>query len=239
MGGAYRGLAEDHGAIDYNPAGIQQRDQYSVELLYENRDEPDRQLFRGSIIDTLTSPKLGMAFSYSYQNNHTTDQKFQLLFAAKISSVSVGTTLRYASVRHGESEWTNDTGILWKPFDPWLSLGIVGHNLAKVEEVSGFPRQYAIGLASHPSNRLLLTGDFVWEPESPTEKEIRGHLGVELTLVERLPIRAGYIFDEINAKEFVTAGAGILSPRFQLQYGVEFERGSRNQTQSVSISIPF
>jgi hypothetical protein len=239
MGEAFRGLADDHGAIDYNPAGLKQSTLYSMEFLYQSQEESDSQIFRGSVIDTLTLPQLGMGFSFSHEENDFTHQKVQIAAATEIASLLFGATLRYVDDKEGGSDWTQDTGILFKPLGPLLGIGVVGHNLAKVDDVSGFPRQYALGLASKLSDRLQLTGDLVWEPESLTEEHWNGHLGGELTLAQVFPIRMGYIFDETHSQRWFTAGLGMLSPKFVLQYGFQTETDSNNQTHSLSLSVPF
>ncbi len=238
MGGAFRGLADDHGAIDYNPAGIKQAAVYSLEFLYENAHSPDSQTFRGSIIDTLTLPQLGMGFSFSHEENDFVQQKIQLALAGKISFAYVGTTLRHVSLRNQASAWTNDVGLLVKPLDRWLSMGLVGHNFAKVDKIPDFPRQYALGLSSQLSDKLHLTGDLIWEPESISKREINEGIGLEFLLSPTFPIRMGYLWDEIHFQRFFTAGFGWMAPRFVLQYGMQLETDSNHLIHSLCLSVP-
>ncbi|RMD99616.1 MAG: hypothetical protein D6812_11195 [Deltaproteobacteria bacterium] len=73
MGGAFRAVADDNGAIEYNPAGLAQQKGYDIEAVYFFGSPGETSLGHGSIVDGSTNPSVTAGLSVSYGDLPVTD----------------------------------------------------------------------------------------------------------------------------------------------------------------------
>lgn len=120
LGEAYRALADDNSAIDYNPAGISQKKAYSIELSYRLANPDTCHLFHGSITDTITNDTIGAGLSFEYGNFPSKDEieeskktmQIKLGLSKEIwEELYFGLTTEYIQIKGSKSYMTITEGI--------------------------------------------------------------------------------------------------------------------------------
>jgi hypothetical protein len=140
---------------------------------------------------------------------------------------------------------TFDFGITLRLIDQ-LRIGIVGQNLWP--QGHELPIRLGLGLAYRLGERLLLAGDAVINftgsedcvtieldrcTETTRRTTTRFGLGAEYSILGRVPIRAGYTYDNTMGTQAVTGGIGYMhpSPSFALDFG--FRQRVDNGSETV------
>ncbi|MCS6912882.1 MAG: hypothetical protein RMK29_05270 [Myxococcales bacterium] len=125
-----------------------------------------------------------------------------------------------------------DVGITVRVLDR-LTLGLVGQNLwgHGVEQ----PTMLGSGLATWLTHRLTIAADVLINftgyqncvgPDSDPCQEVHNRTvvraggGLEYSVADRLPLRAGYLYDSHTNGHHVSAGLGYFNPRFAFDLGM-------------------
>lgn len=122
MAGAFRALADDNGAMDYNPAGLAMQEFYNIEASYILSSPADADMFNISIADNTSNKYLagGFAFTYGDLSERYYAKKrlmeMKLAFAQHFKrTLSWGLTGKLVSLTKGEKETAVDVGIPYIP----------------------------------------------------------------------------------------------------------------------------
>jgi len=219
MGGSYRAVADDYGAVLLNPAGITQFPRYSIVAAYNYTSPSGADLLASSIVDSKTS-SLGAGIIYIYRNENSMRKSEQeLAFAVAqeyMKSFHIGFTTHYLWREDQEDGWRVDAATLISPI-PYISVGVIGKNLVRVEDDQ---REIDFGFASR-IHMLTVAFDIIWVPEDE-ESPLGYHLGGEIIVRGEIGLRGGYAFKRAG-QDWYGLGLSWYVPRGSLSYA--FRRG--------------
>ncbi len=246
MGGAFRAVADDNSALNFNPGGLTQSIKYSVEALYywsELSEEFPKKTYHISIVDTKTSG-IGGGFSFTREKLSQGGRKDSFIVALAEqyrSYLHIGISAKYFRLEgtDNDSFFAGDIGIIIKPWQQYLSVGIVSHNLFATGSEDTYP-QLGLGLATHLSNAITLAADTIKDLDSNGKANFQYNFGGEVLMREQLGLRGGYSRDQHSAGNYYSLGLGWYAPRLTINYGFQQGLGDLNlRAQSVSFIIYF
>lgn len=144
-----------------------------------------------------------------------------------------------------------DIGLTIRALDR-LSIGLVGQNLWG--HGTEMPTTLGAGLAFQFSQRLTVAADVLLnftgyqtcegtaekdpcntrqDPAQPTPSNrtvVRAGGGVEYVIADKVPLRAGYMFDSLQNSSHISAGLGYQSPRFGIDAALRQRLAGGNET---------
>jgi len=246
MGGALRAAGNGTTAPYMNPAGMAMTRVYHIEAQAQVTPEYGRQVYGGTIVDSVTSRLAGgLGVQGGFLDPDGIDRSFidvRIALAYALSDAfSIGLGGRYMKVVEdglGPLGDSKASGGLTDPdggrfalanvptFDAGFAvrlgeivrLGIAGQNLSYPND-GIMPTTFGGGVA-------VATEDFTIEADGLADftsyEEIapRAMLGGELLLADSVPIRGGYRFDGGAASHAVSAGVGYLGREFSIEGAV-------------------
>ena len=112
---------------------------------------------------------------------------------------------------------TLDAGVTVRPV-PEFKISVVGHNLTN-PDTALLPLMGAIAFG-FTSSDFSLGADAVLESRTYDTSNIRIQGGGEVLIADRVPVRAGYRFDQGFEGHAITAGLGYLDQKFGIDVGV-------------------
>jgi hypothetical protein len=237
------GVAQGNEAIWINPASLAARRRYSAEAstLFDRRgaDTTDR-FFGASVVDSTSGP---IAAAVGYQ------RAGEGLYSGNIwaSGVSgellpkfyVGVVGKYFSLQGPQKvrAATADAGVFWQVAD-FISVGAAGYNLVPIAKDLVAPMGVGAGIAIGSDRLFQVTGD--WRADfdrgaltSPagtpaaTGTKNRYGFGAEALLGNLVPVRAGFLIDEVLDTRWWSVGAGLVSKN-----GIALDVGYRQSLDS-------
>ncbi|MDI6734701.1 MAG: UPF0164 family protein [bacterium] len=217
MGGAFTALADDAGAIFYNPAGLAQITLQEVTCL---RTHPfDMSELEQNLITYLQpTQKGGRGFSYLQFTDSDSYKETQLLFSASTfisKNLCLGVSLKQMGLKidgYGDtSKFGIDAGGLYE-ISPKIKIGIVGFNLNHPLDTE---KSYNVGLCIRPILNLLITIDV--EKTERFNSEIK--FGQEIWITNNLCLRVGLKKHTLTQP---TLGLGILTGTSEFDYSCVF-----------------
>lgn len=242
MGGAFRGLGLDAQAVDGNPAAMSAFQRYQLELSGA-WDIGNKYAFGNlSVLDSKTQ-RVAVGVSYHLVSFGIGEYRR----TAHLSTVAFGLPLLGdwlhlgLSTRHlvmtGAAQAnaiTADAGLLFK-LGPGLHLSASGHNLLDIHhpEMSRyyvFSGGWAAGLAA-------LGVDVRLDMKTPPAPQLVYSVGGEYILGEGLPIRAGYAYDTLVRRHYVSAGIGIIAEGGGLDLGYRQEIGGLGRMLALTFRL--
>lgn len=245
LGGSGHGLSSSTSGIFVNPAAMGQTRSYHVDssVLYD--PSIDRWAFGGAVADT-TRSRFGAGMAYTFntigggENPHESHE-FRLSVSANLAeSISLGVTGRYidyggrvtANGRLGTKYEgvTVDVGLLFRPVR-MFSIGVTGYSLSDPDTATS-PLALGTGIGFFPIENLAINADAFIDFGTFDTARVRWSGGAEL-LVQRVPIRIGYTYDDTrlrNAVHLVTAGVGYIDQRFGVEAAMRQEVSGGSQT---------
>jgi hypothetical protein len=231
---ASTGIAAANEAIYVNPAAVAARKRYSVEAgAYADRRgaATTSRFYGGSVADSVSSNVAG-EFAYvrsdegAYQGNAWNGalagpiaQGFYLGLAAKYLSMSGPSRVSAA---------TADAGLFWQ-VAPYVSLGAAGYNLVPIGNDAVAPLGVAAGFGVGSDRSFQVTGDWRADLDRSRTTKNRWSVGAELLLGELVPVRAGWMRDEILGGSWWSAGAGFVT-----RAGIALDLGYRQSLDDPS-----
>lgn len=228
MGGAHVAIANDNGAMFFNPAGISWGAKYSIELGYAYSFDLHSHSPFLSIVDSKSS-KVGGGLEVSYLNSRITDagtgeemvrNGYDVRFALSYpltDRIFFGVMNKLVTRRldpRGVMEPKNDdlgpddykkyavdAGLL-VAFSDSISFGLTGRNLTLPREPD-MPTDVRAGIGVGVGGIVLGTVDYVMDFTTANRVTHSVHAGAEVFLFGALALRAGY---ELNGAEPDGAG---------------------------------
>lgn len=213
MGGAYRGMGYGTESVSGNPAMISMYRRYQLEL-GGAWDIPNGFGFGGlSIVDSATSE---LAYGQSYTlvtfdspYGRSTAHLNSTAIAYPIADwLHLGVSARYQLIYgpYATNSITMNAGAAVRLFDRWI-LGFSGHNL--IDVASPLVNRY-FALATSAAFGLF-TPSFEWRMDFNARfPRWAWAVGVEWIAGEVVPIRAGFVWDNITGTKYVSGGLGFF-----------------------------
>lgn len=239
LGGQAIAAATSTAALYSNPAAMGLSRVYHVDSTFLYDPTVERYALGGAIVDSTRA--VGMGLSYVYGNtglesrdNHDLRLSLGILLT---EGVSLGATVRY--MNYGGAASTNttlgpsyggvtvDVGVAVRPWS-FISLGAVAYSITN-PDTSQAPLTIGGGVALNPLDSLTLVFDTTWDMRSYDAPRMRMSGGAELML-SRIPLRAGYIWDEGRGTQAATVGAGYIGDGFGIEGSLRQEVVGGNQT---------
>ncbi len=246
-GGA--GLVAANDGLFTNPAATAARKRYSMETLFavDRRGGADAGRYLGaSVVDSLSSP---VAASFAWVRPLEGYQGGNLLIVGLAGPVGeklyLGAQGRYLALREEQPDGstrkvsvvTADAGLFWEAAD-FVSLGVAGFNLIPTGHEQTAPRSLAAGLALGSDTSVKLTAD--WRADFDRVRDAAGRArttnrygaGVEVFLGNMVPLRAGWLKDDVLDTSWWSAGAGLVTAG-----GVALDLGYRQSLDDADVRV--
>ncbi len=259
VSGALRSTSSSTSALFANPANMALTQVYHVGGFAQIFPEAGKQLFGAAVVDSLLSSTGlagGLSAAWSQQDpgnlgRQWTDLRFGL--ALPIPEVLyVGASGRYVALKQdgvgplGASlasgglpnqaileTVTLDAGVTLRPI-PELVIALVGQNLTS-PDATLFPLMGGLS-AGYLTGDVSVGADVVLETELVSKPRVRAQVGGEVLLAERVPVRAGYRYDQALDSHAVSLGVGYTDPKFSIDLGA---RRSLVGPEYTSVTLGF
>lgn len=263
MGGAERATATNVDALFLNPAGMSMVKHYVVEGDYSYNQAGNDHRPTASLIDsdtTVVAAGSSYNFERRFNSGYLTLHRVHFALSYAISIISIGVGVKYQNATrpvpppsgtkavdysliptpvNNYSGVTGDIGVVVTPIQQ-LSLAAIGYNLIPTGKGGHefAPLAFGAGAAAHLFSALELDADAVVDFHSLLSKQIRLHFGGEYTIVNIVPVRAGFIVDRIGGDNFWSIGAGYTHPRFGIDVGFRQAVAlPKNRTFSIGFHV--
>lgn len=245
MGESLRAAATGALAITQNPAGIALSKTYVLEGDYGYRPDDHTNVEMVSVCDSVTA-RVGACLSYNHLSSDFTTNgqgdrsrhEFGLTVGVPLGdNLTLGTTTRYvtyseeppATVASNNSHdgFILDVGMTYRLLST-LNIGVAAYNLTGGDDAN-YARALGFGMAFNLTSSLLLAADGRYD--FGTDNGRYGG-GVEYMFSgadgqQGVPVRAGYVYDELLKASYVTGGIGLATPR------VGIDVGARKQVDGI------
>lgn len=247
MGGAVQAYGGSTTAVLANPANLYAFRSYALEGLAAFTPEAGRQSYGGAVADSTGPLAGGFAGTWSQMDpdglkRRWTDLRLSLAYALGNTGITLGATGRYLRVSQNIAAGPLGASLAsgGTPDDPMFSeltfdagaaialgerfrAGVTGRNLtAPGTALAPLALVGGVGYSSGATRPGDLTLEVNGMADFTTRSSTRGRVmaGGEVLVHERVPVRAGYRYDDVTKTHAVSAGAGYVDPRFSLDVGV-------------------
>jgi hypothetical protein len=229
------GAASGNDGIYLNPGALAARKRYSIEasLLVDRRgaDTTDR-FIGGSIADSLSAPVTAAVAYARVQEGAYEGNVWNLAFAGPIhDKLFLGVSGKWISAKglDNVSAATGDAGLFFQVSD-WVSIGAAGYNLVPIGNEEVAPRGAGAGIALGNDRTVQVTADWRTDFDRvPGKSTNRYAAGAEVLLGRLVPVRAGWMRDEVLDTSWWSAGVGFVT-----QGGVAVDIGYRQSFDDSS-----
>ncbi|MBI2890955.1 MAG: hypothetical protein HYY13_09255 [Nitrospirae bacterium] len=247
-------VADDNGAVFFNPAGMSQWERYATAFTFNMTPDRERE-FVGSIVDTITQPVgAGVAYVRHYELDES-DRPGRDLHRGHLAlsylvyeGVSIGAAAKYLRMKDDKQDDLvkdgvgADAGVLYSPFE-WGSVGFAGYNLVEIPGI--LPegrREIAAGAALRGSSYVLATGQVRERPPDNTISEWSAAL--QATAFDIFDFRGGYRHQvgEGDAPDQKSLAFGFAwnAPKLTLAWGAQKQLESpKSLSHSLMIDVHF
>ncbi len=241
-------LVQANDGLLSNPGSVAARRRYSVESLFavDRRGGSNAGRYLGlSVVDALSGP-VAASFAWVHPMEGFQDGNLFLVgLAGKVGEgLYLGAQGRYLAIREdlaagGQekvSVVTADAGLLWEVSE-LISVGVAGFNLVPTGHERSAPRSMAAGLAIGSDTSFRLVGD--WRADFD-RNEVGGKpattnrysVGVEAFLGNMVPVRAGWLKDEVLKTSWWSGGVGLVTAS-----GVAIDVGYRQSLDRSDVRV--
>jgi hypothetical protein len=249
MGGAGRADARGNEGPLLNPAGMSLARIFTLEGGYQLITRDGGHLVHASVVDSRTSDwNLAGGLYYTYKTASPAGvprlsghEAGLALSIPLLSRVMVGATGKYFHVSGGAPEadgaakhqgFTLDAGLVVRAASV-LTVGVAGYNLRNLSTASA-PVALGYGVAVNPAPTLVLVADVVHDFTAGDDTrgvEVSAGGGAELSLAQRVTLRAGGGRDGRSRRGFITAGVAAAFELGAIDAGVRQDvSGGAKQT---------
>ncbi len=239
VGDAVRASAWGPAAIYANPAGLVRVSVLLVEAAYSYLDGKDGHNLGLSLVDAKTNPDVALGVAYNYfttapdgRDRDGNQVRIALAtgYRAEGFSLFAGVGARWLGLTLGKDDgddgvaetddvdtWTADVGLILE-VDGRIRFGVVGQNLVDTRTPEA-PRLLGFGL-SFVFDQLEVLGNLDLDISGDAERAVSTWgFGADLTLVDVVHLRAGFVRDEVFAAERLTFGLGWSSDAVAVDLG--------------------
>lgn len=215
---ASTGVAASNEGVWVNPASVAARKRYSLETdAFVDRRGADTtaRYYGGSVVDSLSAPvAVGISYMRADEGPYTGNAWWGTVAGPIAQGLYLGVTGKYLSFKGqpaNVSAATVDAGIFWA-VAPKLSLGFAGYNLVSIDAPGVAPLGYGAGVALGDDRSLQVTADWRTDQDRVLNKTAnRWSAGAEVLLGDLVPVRAGWMRDEILGGSWWSVGAGLVT----------------------------
>ncbi|BDG02181.1 hypothetical protein [Anaeromyxobacter oryzae] len=237
------GVAQGNDGIYVNPAALAARKRYSVDgsVLFDRRGATTvDQFFGGSVVDSTSGPMTAaVAYARSGEGLYQGNLWTSAIAGPLVEKFLVGVAGKYYSL-HGPqpvNAATLDAGIFWQAAD-YVSIGATGYNLIPIAKDLVAPMGVGAGLAIGSEQLFQVTAD--WRADFDRGQVASGGtgkggtknrygFGAELLLGSLVPVRGGFLIDEVLDTKWWSVGTGLVS-----RSGIALDVGYRQSVDSKS-----
>jgi hypothetical protein len=235
MGETLRAAASGALSTTLNPAGVALVKNYVIEGSYMYRPSDHSNVEAISLCDSVTT-RIAACLYYNHISASPDDDPTgdgRTLHEGGITmamplgeSFSLGITQKYVDYTDPVSENSHsgfgmDAGLIFKLM-PTLNVAGVVYNIYGNDQAR-FARALGGGVAFN-AGKLLLAADMRWNTETSAG---RYGAGAEYMFggdnSQGIPVRAGYVYDDLLGAQYVTAGLGYVSQRVAVDVGMRKE----------------
>jgi hypothetical protein len=237
------GAAGGNDSMYLNPASIAARKRYAVEglALFDRRGGTTVDRFLGgSVVDSQTS-EVAAGFSYLraqrglYEGNvfhgslgGAIAHGLWIGVGGKYFSVDLQDSARGGTLRDSSSAVTADAGLLWQVTE-YVSIGGAGYNLVPIANEAIAPMGAGAGIAIGSDTSFQVTADWRGDFDRADKTRNRYSVGAEALLLRLIPVRAGWMKDEVLDTSWWSAGIGLVTAQ-----GVALDVGYRQSIPDPS-----
>lgn len=227
------GAASGNEGLYVNPGAIAARRRYAIEggaYLDRRGAETADRFFGGSIVDSESSPVTAGVSYQRAQRGPYTGNLFHVALAGPLAEgVFLGVSGKYLSLDGptvallpfgdpaarpvepgGVKAITADAGLLWQ-VSQYVSFGAAGYNLVPIGNEIVAPAGMGAGLAVGSDRTLQVTADWRTSFDAPAGRANRWSAGAEALLFDVVPVRAGWMKDDLLDTSWWSAGVGLVS----------------------------
>jgi hypothetical protein len=228
------GTAAGNDGIYVNPAALAARQRYSIEagVLVDRRGSATTgEFFGGSVVDSKTSQfTAGASYLRSQEGAYTGGITHVAVAGTLAERFYLGISGKYLSLKGASnvSAATGDAGIFWEVAD-LVSVGVTGYNLVPIGNDAAAPTGAGAGIAIGNDRSVQVTGDWRADFDRLGKTANRWAVGVEALLGNLVPVRAGWMQDEVLDTTWWSIGAGLVT-----KSGVALDVGYRQSIPDPS-----
>lgn len=228
------GTAAGNDGLYVNPGAIAARRRYALEtgiLLDRRGAETVDRFLGGSIVDSESSPvTAGVSFLRAQKGLHTGNVVHFALAGPIAEKFYLGVGGKYLSLSgpRNVSAVTVDAGVFWQVAE-LVSVGIAGYDLVPVNDDVAAPMGAGAGIALGSDRSFQLTGDWRADFDRLGKTTNRYAAGAEVLLGGLVPLRAGWMKDEVLDTQWWSIGAGLVSAN-----GIALDVGYRQSLDDPS-----
>lgn len=245
---AFRGVAPGNDGIFFNSAGLAARRRYTLELQYLNDRvgaDTGAQFIGLSVVDSATSSLTGGVAWTRLASGQYIGNVFALALATPIGQgFYAGATGKFLSVDGPAGDQVRavnvDLSLFWA-VNEMLSIGAAGYNLLSTGNRFVTPRGVGAGFAVGSDRSFHLIGDWRADFDRQSKTTHAFAVGGEVLIADLVPVRAGYLHDDILGGQWWSVGAGLVSAggaALDLAYRQSFDDSSR-RTIAAALKISF
>lgn len=223
MADAVRSAGVGPTALFFNPAGMARAMMYSIETGYDYDNLLEGHAFHVAVVDSKMNEYVAAGLSYSYlfaekgdfgKEGHTVRFALASGYRSPTLSALLGAGLRWSKFNRkfpvDDFEGVSaDVGAILDIFQT-VQLGVVGHNVVKVDDQSEMPIGLGLGISFNYSG-LVLAFDTVIDFGTLEDATPIYSVGAEYFLLGLLAVRAGFEIDQVADDKSVTFGLGYVS----------------------------
>jgi len=227
MGGSLRSSVFATSALLINPGGIAMAKLYHTEALYMYQHPYEMHLVGGSVVDSITS-MLGMGLGYYYRRLEKKEYKLQVHdarvgLALPIMNVAgIGVTLKYLNSKNSMHTDEDHPAPLGRKlnnisldvgaqvrFLKRFTLGVVGYNLTKIDTPLA---PMCLGMSAGVQlGNFQASFDALLDWSTYDKMAAKYMVGAEYFLINHIPLRAGYSYNDGEKSHYIHGGIGYIS----------------------------
>jgi hypothetical protein len=223
LGDAVRASAIGPSALFFNPAGMARAMMYSIEIGYDYDNPVEGHAFHSSVVDSKMNEYIAAGLGYSYlfaekgdfgKEGHTIRFALASGYRSPTLSAFIGAGLRWSQFnrKYPTPDFeavSADVGAVFDLFQ-MVQLGVVGHNLVKVDDQSEMPISLGLGIAFNYQG-LLLSFDTILDFGTRSDTTPIYAVGAEYFVMGLIAVRLGFEADDVVDRKSVTFGVGYVS----------------------------
>ncbi len=243
LGGNAQAAAQSTSGLFSNPAAMSLSRVYHVDssILYD--PSVNRWAFGGAVADTTRMVSASLSYNFSLLDGSDSRRNHDVRLGLSVlltDGVALGVTGRYMNydgtattnthLGTAFSGLTVDVGAVVRPAS-FITLAVTGYSLTN-PDTSLTPLSIGGGVAITPVESLNLIADTVWDLRTFDKPRMRINGGAELML-GRVPVRAGYLYDDTRANgpvHTITGGLGYLDTSFGVEAAIRQDVAGASQT---------